>query len=371
MSRVKLDHVCKDYYSGGNTVQAVIDLNLTVEDGELLSLLGPSGCGKSSTMRMIAGLEHITRGRILFDEQTVNEIEPANRNTALAFESYALYQHLPIRENIGFCLKARKVPQSEIRRRVEQIAELVGITDILDVKPVGLSGGQQQLVSLARALVRKPSVTLLDEPISHLDTKARLQMSFKIRKIHSETGLTMIYVTHNQEEAMAIADQVAVMSFGKLQQVGPRNEILNKPRNLFVATFVGEPPMNLFECSVKGPDADHLTAQSLTTDITFKIEPRLAHKITSLNLNRLIVGIRPQNFHESRTGSVGDKISGVVHLHEYLGESSSLRVKVGEETLTAVFTRELSLKKGNKVEFWYDPAEMLFFNPENEEAIFV
>jgi len=235
MAVISLEKVNKYYYSRRRLVHAVKDLDMEIKEGEFVSIVGPSGCGKSSTMRMIAGLEGITDGAIRFDGKVVNAMSPAERNVALAFESYALYQHMTVRENISFCLRNKKLSRQQIKEQVDWVTELLSIGNILELKPVSLSGGQQQLVSLARALVRNPSVTLLDEPISHLDSRSRKDISLAIRRVHRELGLTLIYVTHNQEEAFALADRIAVMNEGVLQQVGTREEILSKPANLFVA----------------------------------------------------------------------------------------------------------------------------------------
>ena len=250
MAEVVLRNVKKIYQSKQKKrkeeVLAVKDLNLTIQDGEFLALLGPSGCGKTTTLRMIVGLERITEGEILIDGKVVNDWDPAQRNVAMAFETYALYTHLTVRENLGLCLKAKKVPSSEIAKQVNHVADILKITDILNARPSHLSGGQQQRVSLGRALIRRPSVTMLDEPLSHLDAALRLETRIEIKRIHQRVKGTFIYVTHDQLEALALADRVAVMNFAELQQVGTREELFERPTNVFVADFVGEPPINLY-----------------------------------------------------------------------------------------------------------------------------
>ena len=241
MAELRLEHIYKTYKGG---VEAVKDLNLTVENGEFLALLGPSGCGKTSTLRMIVGLEEITRGEMYIGSRLVNKLEPNQRNVALAFETYALYPPLPVRENIAFCLRAKNVPPAEINKRVQHVAEMLDITDILDRKPAELGGGEKQRVSLARALVRDPDVFLMDEPLSHLDAAQRAHMRVEFKRLHAQTGRTTILVTHDQLEAVAMAERIAVMNFGVLQQVGTFEEIYNHPANEFVAGFIGEPPMN-------------------------------------------------------------------------------------------------------------------------------
>ena len=246
MAEVRLENVNKIYK--GN-VHAVNDLNLTIESGEFLALLGPSGCGKTSTLRMVVGLEEISSGAIYIGGQRVNELEPKDRNVALAFETYALYPPLTIRDNIAFCLRARNIPKPEIRQRVDEVARILDITGILDRKPAELGGGQKQRVSLARALVREPDVFLLDEPLSHLDAAQRANMRSELKRLHARIGGTMILVTHDQLEALAMAERIAVMNFGLLQQVGSFDEIYNHPVNEFVAGFIGEPPMNFLPCT--------------------------------------------------------------------------------------------------------------------------
>ncbi len=234
MSRVDIEHVWKVY--DGN-VQAVKDLCLSIKDQEFLAVLGPSGCGKSTTLRMIAGLEDITKGEIKFDGNVVNDLSPSGRNVALAFESYALYARLTVYENIAFPLRAKGMGRDEVDKKVRWVAETLNITDILKKRPTGLSGGHQQRVNLCRALVRRPNITLLDEPISHMDLRVRANMRARIRRLHNELKLTTVYVTHDQGEAVALADRVAVMNHSKLQQVGTVDEIWNKPANKFVANI--------------------------------------------------------------------------------------------------------------------------------------
>jgi multiple sugar transport system ATP-binding protein len=256
MAELRLEHVDKTYKGG---VQAVKDLNLTVQDGEFLALLGPSGCGKTSTLRMIVGLEEITSGQLFIGDRLMNKLEPNDRNVALAFETYALYPPLSVRENIAFCLRARSLPRDEIGRRVEDVAEMLDITDILDRKPAELGGGQKQRVSLARALVRDPDVFLMDEPLSHLDAAQRAHMRVELKRLHAETGRTTILVTHDQLEAVAMAERIAVMNLGILQQVGTFNDVYNHPVNEFVAGFIGEPPMNFLPCMPQADGAERQT----------------------------------------------------------------------------------------------------------------
>jgi multiple sugar transport system ATP-binding protein len=243
MEQVVLKNVYKKY----GEVDAVNNLSFSCKEGEFLAMLGPSGCGKSSTLRMIAGLEEITQGEIYIVNRLVNSLPPGSRNIALAFENYALYPPLTVFENIAFPLQASGMDYTKFRRRVNEVAEILNLTKILKRRPSKLSGGQQQLTSLARALVKPADVYLLDEPISHMDADLRNKMRGELRRIHKEMGATFIYVTHDQLEALSMADRIAIMNFGNLQQIGTVFEIYNHPANLFVAGFIGEPPMNLLE----------------------------------------------------------------------------------------------------------------------------
>ena len=249
MARVALDGVWKIYEQRGRKVEAVRDLILDCADGEFLAIVGPSGCGKSSTMRMIAGLEAISRGTITIGERVVNHIKPADRNIAMVFENYALYPHLTVRDNIVLSLEVRGVSKSDIERLLRRAVATLDIGDILKRKPRQLSGGQKQRVAIARAIVRNPTVLIMDEPISHIDARLRSKVRAELKHLLRELNATTIYVTHNQAEALSMADRIAVMSEGELQQVGTAEEIYEHPANLFVADFVGEPPMNLIPCA--------------------------------------------------------------------------------------------------------------------------
>ena len=369
MASVKIANVFKYYYSGKKLINAVNNFNLEINNGELVSILGPSGCGKSSLMRMIAGLEQITMGDIFIDSRNVTNLSPAERNVALAFESYALYQHFTVKNNISFCLETKKVPKDNINERVKNISQLLGIENILDVKPSSLSGGQQQLISLARALVRNPSVTLLDEPISHLDTSSRLKMAQKIRLIHSDTGLTMIYVTHNQEEALAIADKIAVMDNGELQQVGTRTEILEKPKNIFVANFVGEPPMNLINCKIVSGSKG--VYKAVTEDKLFEAEltENVVSELKGLNLEDIIVGIRPVDIFEKEGKNINKKITGNIIYSEFLGETSIVKINFGENNILAVLDPSTDFIRGSVFDLFYNKEKIHFFNPKNQQRI--
>lgn len=370
MASVTMENVNKYYYSSARLNHAVINLNMEIEDGELVSIVGPSGCGKTSTMRMIAGLEGVTQGKIFFDGNPINHLSPAQRNVALSFESYALYQHMTVKENIQFCLKVKNLSPQEMEKQCNWIVGLLGIHNILDQKPANLSGGQQQLVSLARALSRTPSVTLLDEPISHLDGRARQDVSIKIREIHNQLGLTMIYVTHNQEEAFALADRVAVMNFGELQQIGTRQEIIENPVNMFVAEFIGEPSMNFIPCQV--------SRQGETLELICHKDPAFhlpaARKyLPALHKGqhqRIIIGIRPIACRLEEFRRPDDcKLTGQVLSYEHLGEKSFVKIHALEQKISADISSHYFYSTGDTLSLYVNPQEAIYFDEETGNAL--
>jgi multiple sugar transport system ATP-binding protein len=354
-------------------VEAVKGINLEVKDKEFVAFLGPSGCGKTSTMRMIAGLEHITGGEIYIGDKLVNHLGPEERNIAMAFESYALYPPMTVFDNIAFPLRAAKVPEKEIKERVYHIAEVLELTDVLNKYPKGLSGGHQQRVSLARALVRDAEVYLLDEPISHLDTKMRNRMRAELKRIHQELKSTVIYVTHDQIEALAMADKVVVMSEGFIKQVGTPQEVYFKPRNLFVADFVGEPPMNFLDCKVSLGEKD---CQIIIDSLSFKVfDPEKLAALKALKtakLDRLILGIRPCHIDILAESTVldGREIRGKVFLVEPLGDSNIVHVKMNENLLLIETITAFEKKEGDDVLIRFQEEHLHLFDKESEEAIF-
>jgi multiple sugar transport system ATP-binding protein len=319
VSKVTIDRVSKTYE--GN-VEAVREVSFSCEDGEFLAILGPSGSGKSSMLRMIAGLEEITRGEILFDGKVVNHLTPSQRNIALAFESYALYPLMTIYENIAFPLRARGLKRSEVEEKVAFIAEELDLVDILKKKPSSLSGGHQQRVSLARALIRDPNVTLLDEPISHMDQRVRAEMRARIRRLHDELHLTTIYVTHDQAEAVSLCDRLAVLNLGELQQIGTVQEIWNQPANRFVATFVGEPQMNFVNGKIESPREVSMPAGE--GKIVLPCAGSVDRKYIG---SEITIGLRPQQITLSMRGENEGAIAGTVELIEFQGENAILTVK--------------------------------------------
>ncbi len=373
MAKVTLKNVYKIYTprtKGGKEVEAVRDLNLVIEDGEFMALLGPSGCGKTSTLRMIAGLESITKGDIYFDDVRVNDLSSVERNVAMAFETYSLYPHMTVYKNISFPLEVRHKSKKEIHKIVENLAKKFQLDDVLNEYPARLSGGQQQRVSLARALAREPSVFLLDEPLSHSDAQLRFQMRTEIKRLHYEIKSTMIYVTHDQLEALSLADRVAVMNFAELQQVGTRDELYNNPYNLFVADFIGEPPMNLNKGLVTQED-DDLFLKLLGSSITLHMNAERTEKIKRLDKKEYIVGIRPQDIIPVEVPSGFMTFDAEVDFVEFIGERSLLTIKNGDLTLKVLASPDFDVKAGEVLKFSYPPERVHVFDIETEKSILV
>lgn len=356
MARVLLKNVTKKF----GDVIAVSRLNLEIKDGEFMVLLGPSGCGKSTTLRMIAGLETPTEGEIWIGDQLVNEIDPTKRNTAMVFQSYALYPHMTVFGNIEFPLRMTGAPKQERAKKVKEVAEFLGISELLNRKPNELSGGQQQRVALARALVREPEVFLLDEPLSNLDAKIRTQMRFELKKLLSyDLGITTIYVTHDQVEAMTMADRIAVMNKGVLQQVGTPNEIFYKPANTFVGTFVGSPPMNLIEGEIIVKDNKTLfNAGEFLLELPIEMEAR----------EKVILGFRPQHVEvnkDAKEGFVKGKLLGI----EKLGVESYGHIPYGN--LEVVVQLPESMGTSVKEVHWKPRADRIYiFDAKTRELIY-
>ena len=364
MTEVRIDKVNKIYERGN--VHAVQNLNLQIKDGEFVALLGPSGCGKTSTLRMIVGLEAISSGTIRFDDVIVNDLTPEQRNVAMAFESYALYPNLSIAENLAFPLEVRGIPLSERTKEVNRIAEMLQITELLDQRPGQLSGGQQQRVSLGRALIREPAVFILDEVLSHLDAHLKFQMLFELKKIHYSLGKTMVYVTHDQMEALALSDRVAVMANAKLQQFGNRNELYHKPVNRFVADFIGEPSTNFLNARISS--VDKKIVLEVNADLRFHPDSRRQDLIKEKGLEEVLIGIRPQ-YLTLQDGLVKESVTAEVLINEYLGERNILEVKNGSEKFRAVVPPECRAVRGDSVTLFYEPNHVLAFDPQTEECL--
>ncbi len=377
MAEVVIRNVKKVYQSRdkkrrGEQVIAVKNLDLTIHDGEFVAFLGPSGCGKTTTLRMIVGLEDVTEGEIFIDGQLANNLTPAQRNVAMAFETYALYTHLTVGENLGMCLKAKGVSAGQIEERVKHIAEMLKITDILDVRPSHLSGGQQQRVSLGRALIRNPSITMLDEPLSHLDAALRLETRIEIKRLHHRVKGTFIYVTHDQLEALALADRIVVMNFAELQQVGDRKELYERPVNVFVANFVGEPPINLYYNSRLESQNGDLYAVTAGGEYSFKIvgDKKTALLQSAQRHKTVTLGIRPQHIGLSPKEN-SESLRGRGALFEFLGEIDYLTVNNNGLDLSLLTAADIELKKHHNIDIHYDPSKLLIFDSDTGKNVCV
>jgi len=364
MVSVKLDHLSKYFGS----VKAVDNLNLKIKDGEFIALLGPSGCGKTTTLLMIAGIYKPTRGRIFFDDVDVTEWPPKDRNVGMVFQSYALYPHMKVYDNIAFPLKLKKVPKQEIDKRVKSVAKMLQIDHLLDRYPRQLSGGQQQRVALARALVKDAYVLLMDEPLSNLDAKLRVLMRAEIKKLQKELKITTIYVTHDQVEAMSMADRIAVMNEGKLQQFSTPDELYNKPINVFVAGFIGAPPMNLIDATfVEKSDGYYVDAGSFQLKLREDLGVIVKKNLTS---TEIIFGIRPEHLIISTTPAEPDRsIEGLVYVLEPLGRDLIVNVKIGEHIIKAIANPGLTLTPGQKVWLVIDYDKIHIFDKKTEIAV--
>ena len=366
MEKLELKNVYKHYVQG--TVEAVKDLSLSLRNGELLAILGPSGCGKSSTLRMIAGIEDITKGEIYLDGEIINWLSAKERNIALAFETYALYPHLSLFENIAFPLRIRGRKDQEVRKEVKKIADMLEITNVLGKLPSEVSGGHQQRTSLARALIRPASLYLLDEPLSHLDTQQRTEFRVQIKRIQKTQNLTMLFVTHDQLEALALADRIAVLNLGVLQQIGTPEEIYDYPENLFVADFVGEPPMNFIKATLireKNVYTAKLYNQELKVPENYRDSIEKYYKGDG---TEIMLGIRPIYIDISEPAE-GQTISGEVYVFEDIGESGILTVQIGDALIRVELNPGYSFKLGEKVNITFDLEKILIFNPATGERI--
>jgi multiple sugar transport system ATP-binding protein len=396
MATITLDKVSKVYPNG---LPAVTDLDLEVAEGELMVMVGPSGSGKTTALRMVAGLEDISSGTLRMGGQVVNDLPPKDRNVAMVFQSYALYPHMTVAENIGFALKLRKVPKDEIKSKVRDAAQLLGLTDYLNSKPAQLSGGQRQRVAMGRAIVREPSVFLMDEPLSNLDAKMRVQMRAEISRIQRRVGVATLYVTHDQTEAMTMGDRVAVLHMGRLQQCGTPQSLYERPDNIFVAAFIGSPAMNLYEGAISGDgDQVKIGPQSLVLPRSLmENRPGLA----AMKGHRVVVGIRPEHLSDAALAAQPDPGSILyadVELIEALGNELQVHFLIeapkanSEEAAAAQEAHELGaapvlqgsgtksegvarvvprseLKAGSRAAFVVDTEHLHFFDADNGSAI--
>lgn len=360
MATLSLQHINKIY---DNNVQAVFDFNLDIEDKEFIVFVGPSGCGKSTTLRMIAGLEEITSGKLFIDEVFVNNVPPKDRDIAMVFQSYALYPHMTVYDNMAFSLKLRKMPKEEIKARVNEAAKILGLENYLNRKPKALSGGQRQRVALGRAIVRQPKVFLMDEPLSNLDAKLRVQMRSEIIKIHEKVNATTIYVTHDQVEAMTMATRIVVMKDGYIQQIGTPKELYNHPQNIFVATFIGSPAMNTFRGEYQGQGKYLVDGMDRPIVLPSALQKRLEKYVGK----KVIMGIRPEDIKLEKVSDLGIKFEADVV--ELLGDMLYVYGFLGNYKFILKADPNHDIKMHDPVEAYFTLEKIHFFDVETEQVI--
>ena len=360
MAEVRLERISKVF---DENVTAVSGFDLTVNDKEFVVLVGPSGCGKSTTLRMIAGLEDITSGNLIIDGKRINDIPPKDRDIAMVFQNYALYPHMDVYNNMAFGLKLRRFPKSEIDGRVQDAAQILGLTPYLYRKPKALSGGQRQRVAVGRAIVRKPKAFLFDEPLSNLDAKMRVQMRKEICQLHARLEATIIYVTHDQVEAMTMGDRIVVMNDGEIQQVGEPMEIYRKPANRFVAGFIGSPAMNFIDCEV-GTDG------LFCAGTRYELPDEKLWAVRNANCTKVALGVRPEDlvFTDTREGT--NLFSGTVDINEPLGSEMLVYVSMDEKSSFIAKTHHTdTFKTGEPVAFSAQPESLHVFHGETGEVL--
>ncbi len=367
MASLSLKNVCKVYPNG---FVAVKDFNLEIADQEFIIFVGPSGCGKSTTLRMIAGLEDISSGELKIGDRVVNDVEPKDRDIAMVFQNYALYPHMSVYDNMAFGLKLRKVPKDQIDKMVKEAAKILDLTPLLDRKPKALSGGQRQRVAMGRAIVRNPKVFLMDEPLSNLDAKLRVQMRIEIAKLHQRLGTTIIYVTHDQTEAMTLGTRIVVMKDGVIQQVDTPQNLYEKPQNLFVAGFMGSPQMNFLDAVVR------INGTAVTLEVagqSIPLPPAKAKKLIDGGYNgkTVVMGIRPEDVYDSEMFIETAKcvFSSTIKVYELLGAEVFLYFDLGEFPMTARVDPRSNARPGDTVRFAFDVEKIHVFDKETEQVI--
>jgi multiple sugar transport system ATP-binding protein len=363
MASIKLENIYKRY---SDTVTAVKDFSLDIQDKEFIVFVGPSGCGKSTTLRMVAGLEEISEGDLIIGDRRVNDVAPKDRDIAMVFQNYALYPHMNVYDNMAFGLKLRKFDKEEIKKRVNDAAKILDIEHLLDRKPKALSGGQRQRVALGRAIVREPQAFLMDEPLSNLDAKLRVQMRAEITKLHQRLQTTMIYVTHDQTEAMTMADRIVIMKDGVIQQVGSPKEVYSTPDNIFVGGFIGSPAMNFME--------GHLENGSFIINENAKltIPEGKMKKLKDYVGKKVVLGVRPEDIHDELVfieSSPGSTLNVDIEVAELMGAETYLHSKIGEHNFIARIDSRTDVKNGQKLQLAFDMNKIHFFDIETEQAI--
>ena len=368
MASLSLQHINKIYPNG---FQAVKDFNLEIEDKEFIIFVGPSGCGKSTTLRMIAGLEEISGGTLKIGDKVMNDVEPKDRDIAMVFQNYALYPHMTVYDNMAFGLKLRKVPKDQIDKAVREAARILDLEKLLDRKPKALSGGQRQRVAMGRAIVRNPKVFLMDEPLSNLDAKLRVQMRIEISKIHQRLGATIIYVTHDQTEAMTLGTRIVVMKDGVVQQVDTPQHLYEQPGNLFVAGFMGSPQMNFLDAQIAEKGGD-LIAKVGEYDVVIPAAKAKVLKDGGYVGKTVVLGIRPEDIHDSQMfieASPSVPMTSTVKVYELLGAEVFLYFDVNGTQVTARVDPRTNSKTGDTIKFAFDMEKSHFFDKETELTI--
>ena len=368
MASLSLKNICKVYPNG---FEAVKNFNLEIADQEFIIFVGPSGCGKSTTLRMIAGLEDISSGELKIGDRVVNDVEPKDRDIAMVFQNYALYPHMSVYDNMAFGLKLRKVPKDQIDKMVKEAAKILDLTPLLDRKPKALSGGQRQRVAMGRAIVRNPKVFLMDEPLSNLDAKLRVQMRIEIAKLHQRLGTTIIYVTHDQTEAMTLGTRIVVMKDGVIQQVDTPQNLYDKPQNLFVAGFMGSPQMNFLTATV-AVEGDVANLEIAGKSIP--LPPAKSKKLIEGGYDgkQVIFGIRPEDVYDSEMfieNSPHSTFESTIKVYELLGAEVFLYFDLDEFAMTARVDPRTTARPGDVVKFAFDTEKIHVFDKETEQTI--
>ena len=369
MASLSLSHINKTYPNG---FQAVKDFNLEIEDKEFIIFVGPSGCGKSTTLRMIAGLEEISGGTLKIGDKVMNDVEPKDRDIAMVFQNYALYPHMTVYDNMAFGLKLRKVPKDQIDKAVREAARILDLDKLLDRKPKALSGGQRQRVAMGRAIVRNPKVFLMDEPLSNLDAKLRVQMRIEISKIHQRLSATIIYVTHDQTEAMTLGTRIVVMKDGVVQQVDTPQNLYQKPGNLFVAGFMGSPQMNFLDAVISEKGGNVVATIGGEHEVIVPAAKAKVLKDKGYVGKKVVLGIRPEDIHDSQMfleTSPSKPMNSVVKVYELLGAEVFLYFDVDGTQVTARVDPRTTAKTGDPIRFAFDMEKAHFFDKETELTI--
>ncbi|MGH7902668.1 MAG: ABC transporter ATP-binding protein [Candidatus Dormibacteraceae bacterium] len=362
MASVVLEDLTKRYPGGALAVDGI---SLEIADGEFVCLVGPSGCGKTTALRMIAGLEEITAGEVRIGDRLVNDLAPRDRDIAMVFQSYALYPHMTVYDNMAFGLQLRKTPKGQVDKAVGEAARILGLEEMLKRRPGQLSGGQRQRVALGRAIVREPAAFLMDEPLSNLDAKLRVQTRAEIARLHQRLEATMIYVTHDQVEAMTMGDRIAVINEGRLQQVGMPKELYESPRNRFVAGFIGSPAMNFIDLERRSDGAAGLAGDGV--EVT--LDDGQAAMLRDRGMEIVTVGVRPEHLNVGAPSGPGMKVTATVDVIEFLGNDQLIHGMSGGRDIVAIINAENSLKVGERVELSAAPRRLHLFDPATDLAL--